>query len=80
VVADLGVLLTREFVGEPAYQMSQHVSTVAVEQLLRAAPQKFPPGAELTHGIYNRGGYPTLSFIVRLQMRSGGNRHAIPKQ
>ncbi len=62
VEEDPHLLLMRHSIGEPTYLLSQKAATEAVKRLLKAAPEKFPPGTKIVGGVYNRGGYPTLNF------------------
>jgi hypothetical protein len=56
------LLLTHEVLSGHGYDWSVQAATEAVNRLLKAAPKAFPPGTKIVRGVYDNGGYPTISF------------------
>ena len=56
------LLLTHEARSGPAFEWSEEAATEAIKRLLKAAPDKFPPGTKLVSGISSRGGLPKANF------------------
>lgn len=56
------LLLTHAARSGPAYEWSEEAATEAIKRLLRAAPEKFPPGTRLVGGISSWSGLPKGNF------------------
>ena len=56
------LLLTHEARSGPALEWSTQAATEAIKRLLKAAPDRFPPGTQLLSGVSDRGGRPKANF------------------